>query len=256
MKGKGTSDFTILIVEDDFSFAIELNVLLQELGYAVKGRIDNSAEALEIILLDPPDLVLMDINIKGQQSGVEIAEQIKHKEVPILFISSMEDQVLNTQTWTTNYVGYLVKPVSKYSIRAAIELALKNITGNRGVQDHKEKAFVNKRFLFFKKKSTFYKILIADILYIQADGDQTITVTTTQRFINFLSLKVLLELLTTFDFIQIHRSYVVNITKATSIDMKNQFVQFNDIKIPFSRRMKKDLLSQLFVFLPFFHSLL
>lgn len=239
------SNFTILIVEDDLSFAIELDMLVQELGYEVKGRIDNSAEALEAILLDPPDLVLMDINIKGRQTGVEVAERVKDKNVPILFISSIEDEVLYDRARLTNFVGYLVKPVSKYSIRTAVELAMKNIVGNRTVKADKGEAFANKDFLYFKKKGIFYKISIADILYIQADGDQTITVTNAQKFTSFLSLKNLLDLLAPFDFLQSHRSYIVNMSKATSVDVDNQYVQFNGLKIPFSRRMKKDLLSRL-----------
>lgn len=241
----GASNFTVLIVEDDLPFAIELDMLVQELGYNVKGRIDNSAEALEAILVDPPDLVLMDINIKGRQSGIEVAEQIKDKEVPILFISNIEDQALYDRARATNFVGYLVKPVSKYSIRTAIELVLKNITGNQTVQAPKGEAYANKKFLFFKKKGVFYKILIADILYIQADGDLSITVTKQQQFSSFLSLKALLKLLAPFDVIQVHRSYLVNMLNATSVDVENQYVQFNGIKVPFSRRMKKDLLSRL-----------
>ncbi len=240
-----SSQFSVLIVEDDLSFAIELDMLIQEIGYQVKGRVDNSAEALEMLLLDPPDLVLMDIQIKGRQSGIEVAERIKDKEIPILFISSMEEKGTYERARATNFVGYLVKPVSKFSIRTAIELAIKNIKGGQQVVNSKGAVYSSKDFLFFKKKGVFYKIVIKDILYIQADGDQTITHTKEQRYTSFLSLRALSELLTTPNFIQVHRSYLANISKATSIDIDNQYINFNDVKIPFSRRMKKDLLNRL-----------
>lgn len=240
-----SSNFSILIVEDDLSFAIELDMLIREIGYQVKGRVDNSAEALEAILLDPPDLVLMDIQIKGRQSGIEVAEQVKDRQIPILFISGVEENETYERARATNFVGYLVKPVSKFSIRTAVELALKNISGKQQVVEPKGDAYTNNGFLYFKKKGIFYKIAIADILYIQADGDQTITFTKNQRYISFLSLRALADILTNYSFIKVHRSYLANISKVTSVDVDNQFIRFNELQIPFSRRMKKDLLKHL-----------
>ncbi|MFK7980133.1 MAG: LytR/AlgR family response regulator transcription factor [Saprospiraceae bacterium] len=241
------SSFSILIVEDELSFAIELDMLIQEIGYQVKGRVDNSTEALEIILMDPPDLVLMDIHIKGRQTGLEVAEGIVDKEVPILFITGIEEQEIYQRAKATNFVGYLVKPVNKFSICAAIELALKNISRTRTPQLEMAEVdtYASKNILYFKKKGVFYKIPIKDILYIQANGDQTITYTSTQKYTSFLSLNALMNILTDYNFVKVHRSYLANIAMATAIDVDNGEIQFQVVKIPFSRRMKKDLLNRL-----------
>ena len=220
-------------------------MLVRDIGYQVKGRIDNSAEALEAILLDPPDLVLMDIQIKGRQSGLEVAERVKDKKVPILFISSMDDQTVYERARATNFMGYLVKPVGKFSIRTAIELAIRNISGTQQVIEPKGEIYANQDFLYFKKKGIFYKITIADILYIQADNDQTITITNAQKYYSFLSLRALETILSKYRFLRIHRSYLVNLQKISSIDLDNQLVRVNGIQVPFSRRMKKDLLREL-----------
>lgn len=241
------SSFSILIVEDDLPFAIELDMLVREIGYQVKGRVDNSAEALDIILGDPPDLVLMDIQIKGRLSGLEIAEKIKASNIPILFISSIEEKATYDRARATNFIGYLVKPVSKFSIRTAIELAIKNISGSNHVVGNKIAAYSNHEFLYFKRKGVFYKITITDILYIEADGDQTITHTKDGKFYSFLSLRALDKLLNAKGFMKVHRSYIANIHKATSVDVDNQQINYNGIKIPFSRRTKKELLQ----FFPF-----
>ncbi len=239
------STFSILIVEDDLPFAIELDMLIREIGYQVKGRVDNSAEALDIILADSPDLVLMDIQIKGRLSGLEIAEKVKASNIPFLFISSIEEKATYDRARATNFIGYLVKPISKFSIRTAIELAIKNISGKNHVVGSKVEAYSNNDFLYYKKKGVFYKITITDILYIEADGDQTITYTKDNKFYSFLSLRALDELLNAKGFIKVHRSYIANIHKATSVNVDNQQIHYNGIKIPFSRRMKKELLQLL-----------
>lgn len=239
------SNFSILIVEDDLPFAIELEMLVEELGYQVKGRIDNSAEALEAILLDPPDLVLMDINIKGRQTGLEVAEKVKDQEVPFLFISSIKDKDIYERSRATNFIGYLVKPISQYSLQTAIELAVKNIAATQAIVEGKAEAYAKKDSLYFKKKGVFYKISIATILYIKSDRYQTTVFTSNRQFTSFMSLKAFLELLASHDFIQVHRSYIVNLHKATSIDVVNQYIQLNGTKVPFSRRMKKAILERL-----------
>lgn len=237
-----TSNFSILIVEDDLPFALELDMLIRKIGYTVKGRVDNSAEALEILLVDPPDLVLMDIQIKGRLNGVELAEKVKETNVPFLFISSVQEEKTYERARNTNFVGYLVKPVNKFSIRTAVDLVVQHITKNKDTVTNKGETYCNKGHLFFKKKNIFYKVTIADILYVQVDGNLTIIHTKAQVYYSFVSLKNLLDLLTDFSFVQVHRSYLVNLNKANSVDMDNQWLSIEGEKIPISRRKKAELL--------------
>lgn len=247
MEKRTTSNFSILIVEDDLPFALELDMLIRRIGYTVKGRVDNSAEALEFLLIDPPDLVLMDIQIKGRLNGVELAEKVKETNIPFLFISSVQEEQTYERARNTNFVGYLVKPVNKFSIRTAVDLAVKHLSKYNKIITDKGETYCNKGFLFFKKKNIFHKIAIADILYIQADGDQSITHTKEQKYYSFISLNALQNLLAEYSFMQVHRSYIANLNKATSIDFENQWLRLNGVNIPFSRRKKTELMK----FLPF-----
>lgn len=65
----------ILIVEDDLLLAIETESKLKKMGYEVIGIADNSATAFELIYADAPDVILMDIDIKGKMSGTQIGEK-------------------------------------------------------------------------------------------------------------------------------------------------------------------------------------
>ena len=114
----------VLIVEDNLSFALELEMLIQEIGYNIVGRVDNSDEALEIILNKQPDFILMDVDIKGNMTGIEIGDKIKHLDIPILFITSFGDDVHYQKAKQTLMVGYLVKPIDKFTLLTSIQLAM------------------------------------------------------------------------------------------------------------------------------------
>jgi len=115
----------ILIVEDEMSIALELEMLIDELDYELIDIIDNAEEALTIILEKSPDLILMDIGIKGKYSGIEVAEKIKHLPIAILFITNYHSKEIFQRAKSTNFAGYLTKPISKISVQSAIEIALR-----------------------------------------------------------------------------------------------------------------------------------
>ena len=82
----------ILIVEDDFSFALDLQMLIEELGYQCFGIVDSAEKAYELINKRPPDAILMDIDLKGQMSGIDLAERIQNKNITVLFVTSHKDE--------------------------------------------------------------------------------------------------------------------------------------------------------------------
>lgn len=115
-------DLSILVVEDEPS--LELENLLQDIGYQSVISVDNSAEAFEYIYTDQPDLILMANEIKGRYSGLQVAEKIKHLKIPILFITSLWQQAIYDKALQTNFIGFMVKPLEPFSIRSSIELAI------------------------------------------------------------------------------------------------------------------------------------
>ncbi|NJK82859.1 MAG: response regulator [Saprospiraceae bacterium] len=82
------NQLSILIVEDDLSFGLELKILLEEIGYEAQHLIDNGEEAYDFIYLHRPDLVLMDIELKGDMSGIELGQRIISFDIPIIYITS------------------------------------------------------------------------------------------------------------------------------------------------------------------------
>ncbi len=243
------SDFklNILIVEDSLSFAIELEMLIQEIGYNVIGRADNSADALELIYSEKPDFILMDIDIKGRMTGLQIGAKIKHLEIPILFITSFGDDEHYNEAAQSNMVGYLVKPVDKYSLRTAINLAISNAYLNTKPKTIKKQQadldnFLFNNCFFFKKRGNLHKVPISDIVYIRSNDNYCETYTKGgAQFITRITISKMCELLPEDQFIRIHRQYIVQLDKIDMIDFQESTLRANKHELPISRNKRKEL---------------
>lgn len=115
----------ILIVEDESIIAGYLEDLLSGSGYHISSIHPSGEEALKEIPENPPDLVLMDIKLKGKMDGIETASQIwkKHK-IPIIYLTALMDEETLNRSREAHPYGYLVKPINHKSLHPAIEMAL------------------------------------------------------------------------------------------------------------------------------------
>ena len=202
----------ILIVEDNISFQVELEMQVKKIGYEVSKCVDNSAEALEQIHENPPDLILMDIHIKGQLNGVELAEKIKHLDIPILFITSLTDEELYDQAKSTNLIGYLVKPIDPLTLRSSIELAVRALVERTPHPEVGPELFEARNdFFFLKKKGLLQKVPLLEILYVEADGDYCHIHTQASIFTVRGPLARLIPKFPPNDFIQVHKKYLAHL---------------------------------------------
>jgi len=115
----------ILLVEDDDVIARVEDWRLKNLGYTVCGRATTGAEAMELVVNARPDLVLMDINIKGDVDGIETARMIKDGfKIPVVYVTSHSDGPTLERAKATHPDGFIVKPFDDKDLRVAIQLAL------------------------------------------------------------------------------------------------------------------------------------
>jgi signal transduction histidine kinase len=118
---------TILIVEDEWVIALDIKQHLNKLGYKVSGTANSAAKALELVAASKPDLVLMDIYLQGDKSGIEAAEQIRQQfYIPVVFLTAHADEATLTQAIATHPYGYIVKPFEEQDLIIAIQVALAN----------------------------------------------------------------------------------------------------------------------------------
>jgi DNA-binding response OmpR family regulator len=115
----------VFVVEDEALIAMELVDRLSALGYVPCGRASRGDIALARILESQADLVLMDINLVGSMTGIDVAERVReHSEVPIIFLTAYADPELIARAARTQPHGYLTKPFDEREISANIEAAL------------------------------------------------------------------------------------------------------------------------------------
>ena len=114
----------ILIVEDQFIEANNIRLMLKEAGYTVLPLAASVSHALEILSHESADLVLLDILLEGQQSGIDLAKILRGRSVPFVYLSANSDKSTLDKAKATEPYGFLVKPLRKKDVLIMLEVAL------------------------------------------------------------------------------------------------------------------------------------
>jgi len=115
----------VLIVEDEAIIAMDLAQRLEDYGYAVSGIAASSDQAIVLFEATGPDLVMMDVVIRGGRDGIETAAVLQAKrDVPVIYLTAFRDEATLCRAPDTAPYGYLLKPFRPDDMRAAIEVAL------------------------------------------------------------------------------------------------------------------------------------
>lgn len=230
----------ILAVEDDAIYAESLEMLIDELGYELTGIADNAADTLALLNKAIPDIILMDIEINDSMTGVELAARLKHKcNAPVIFVTSHTDKETFNKAKLTFPEAYIIKPYTKESLQAAIELALMkaDMPAPVNIAPAVEHSF------YVKDNGSLYKILTGDILYIEAEEKYCTIVTKQRKHTLNIRLKELLARLSPADFVQTHRAYIVRKDAIERIDLADQVVLVAGRQIPMGKSFKDELLN-------------
>lgn len=113
----------ILIVEDEFIIADDLSFILKNAGYDVCGIADSVEEAVGLIDQHQPALVLLDIHLKGRQSGIDLAQRLADMNIAFVYLSANSNQQILEAAKATNPYGFLVKPFREKDVLVGLEIA-------------------------------------------------------------------------------------------------------------------------------------
>ena len=120
-----TKPATILVVEDDQNVATVLEARLQSFGYMVCAIAETGQQAILANRSQKPDLILMDILLKGDMNGIDTAKQISAEmDVPIIYLTCLNTDEVMDRAARTNPYGYIIKPYNNAELRLSIEIAL------------------------------------------------------------------------------------------------------------------------------------
>ncbi|MCP4400352.1 MAG: hybrid sensor histidine kinase/response regulator [bacterium] len=115
----------ILIVEDEFIVAKDLQAHVEKLGYRVGSRVNSGEKAIQYIRESGADLVLMDIMLKGKMTGIEAAAEIRSRfYIPVIYVTANTNPHIVDQATLTEPFGFIIKPFNERQLHANIEMAL------------------------------------------------------------------------------------------------------------------------------------
>lgn len=237
----------ILIVEDDPGSMLTLESAIYDLGYRNILTADNSEDALELIKTAYPDLLLLDIEIKGNYSGVEVAQAIESLRIPIIFITGMDDAQTYQQAKSVNPYAYLLKPFNILTLETAIDNVVKSITSDATTPnvEEEEEEIILKDSLFIKNGTLLQKVKFSEIRWIQSEGNYCTLFASSKKHAIRISLSRIIKRLPADTFIRVHKSYMVQAALITRIDTFNGEVYVDDQSLPLGRTYKDGLLDQL-----------
>ncbi len=118
-------DTSILVVEDETIVAMSINRTLEKAGYSISSIATSGEEAVTKADLLYPDLIMMDIVLKGEMDGIEAAGTIREKlDIPVIYLTAHADEGTLERAKATHPYGYISKPFKGEDLRANIEIAL------------------------------------------------------------------------------------------------------------------------------------
>lgn len=131
---------SIMVVEDEVIVAKDIETSLAGLGYSICAVVSSGEEALIAAQKAKPDLILMDIMLKGKTDGIETAKQItSHLDIPIVFLTAFSDEGTIGRAKEANAFGYLLKPFEERELRTTIEMALYKNAMERKLKQNRER---------------------------------------------------------------------------------------------------------------------
>jgi DNA-binding NarL/FixJ family response regulator len=114
-----------LIIEDEALIAEELRERLSGIGFTVIAAVDNADEGIAIATREHPDLVLMDIRLKGEKDGVRAAEEILQQvDASIVYLTAHSDRLTVERAKGTDHDGFILKPFHRRELQSTIEVAM------------------------------------------------------------------------------------------------------------------------------------
>lgn len=208
----------VLVVEDEFLVAADLEGKLENLGYIHVGTAKSGPEALELVQSATPDVVIMDIDLVGSEwNGIETAKRIQEiRNLPIIYLTSLTNNATFYAARETRPDDFLNKPISPLTLGRSIELAIERIKGrHEPLPGSASTDYITDGLLFLKDEYGLIKINPLEVQYITADGSSCHLYFSTQKRTLNCNLKTILERFEKVNlanlFFRIHRSHAVAI---------------------------------------------
>jgi DNA-binding LytR/AlgR family response regulator len=239
----------ILVVEDEMIIGAKISMQLTSLGYEVTGILPRGEEAIQHAKENKPDIILLDINLKGKLDGIETAIELQHQAaIPIIYITANSDEATFNRAKSTKPYAFITKPFKQLDLQRAIELTISRMADNTGGlhttnKPEDEQSFILSDRIFIRYKEKMIKIMLAEILYMEADRNYSRIFTSTREYLLTTTLKTIEEKMSMQLFMRIHRSYLINITHVDEV--AESHVMIAKKPVPLGSGMREQLMHRM-----------
>ncbi|MVM38486.1 response regulator [Spirosoma sp. HMF3257] len=236
----------LLVVEDDMIIAANIALQLSKLGYEVSGIVPRGEEAILHAETNRPDLILLDISLKGSLDGIDTAHAIHQRwNIPIIYVTANTDEATFARAKKTHPYAYIAKPIRAIELQRAIELAVSRLADEPPTAAHPapDAPFVLSDRIFVRHREKIVKIFIADILYVEADRNYCHLYTATKEYLLTTTLKVMEDKLPANFFVRVHRSYLANLAQVDEVGEGH--IGIGGKTIPLSHLLRESLLKRI-----------
>lgn len=240
----------VLVVEDESIVSKDIQHSLTKLGYQVVGAASTGEKAIELANSEHPDVILMDMMLKGEMNGVEAAEIIRREfKIPIIFLTAYADDATLNKAKIAEPYGYIIKPFKEIDLHTTIEMAIYKHQKEREIEKEldclnalqENKKVHQDDFIFVKLNSKLIKLNTNNILFIEALKDYVLINTPETRYTIHSTMKEIEQKMGTKDFIRVHRSFIVRLDKIVTIEFPNLHLENDKKPIPIGGSYRDDL---------------
>lgn len=218
------NDFKILIIEDEVLIAEDMSDLLRSFDIQEIDMAHDKNSAIQKIEEFNPDLILLDVRMERELTGIEIAGIINEKyKIPFIFITAHSDVEMMKNILKTVPVGYITKPVKKADLFANVVLVSERLKNKRAKQ------------IMLKDGIKNVFLDLDDILYIESAGNYIEIHAINKKYALRQNMESIMSQLDDNQFFRVHRSYIVNLKKIKSYTRKDLTVA--DVVLPISKNV-------------------
>lgn len=232
----------ILVVEDEIIIADNICDTLEDLGYEALEPAINYTEAINTLETEKPDLAILDIQLSGKKTGIDIAQKIEEQfGIPFIFLTSNTDAATVNEAKKVMPLAYLVKPFTKDELYSSVEIALYKHSQN--TKETESENVIIKDALFLKDKGVFTKVFFEEILYLKSAHVYVEFILKDKKNVVVRGSMEDISIKLPESFIRLHRSFIINTSHLTQFNGVS--VKIGNETIPVSRKYKQPLLDKI-----------